>query len=655
MLKKILPITLLSLIPVLLMAYTVVVEGFVYSTSNQGLAGVEVTVFSAADDAFQYKETLVTDDAGHFRLSVEVPDDVEKGTLFFTVAACNTATQTRRVAYSPGNATHSIRVHACKDPNACRVKIQVRSDDTGQIILTAKTGDDREYKFEWSTGETTSEIIANDRVEYCVTVTSGDGCQARDCVDLSHDRNCKTEIHVSRPDPADVGAYILTARTKGHAPFSYFWSTDEATEQIKVTDPGEYCVRVVDALGCESNACIVIGGEDCETKIQVARLTPNIDALGVKLIARTKGRAPFRYVWSTGETTEMIQVFEPGEYCVKVLDVTGCESSDCITIDPREDCKTQIVISPNFDSAIASAIHLTARTYGRPPFKYRWSTGDTTKSIRVTDLKEYCVEVIDANQCVSDACIDLSQLNDTCSVSIHRTASGNLIAQPRGLPPFTFEWSTGATGRVTRIDGAGEYCVTVTNAFGCTARACITVEDGSDKCRVKIHRNATDALGSVKLVAEVKGEGDFEFEWSTGETSKSIIVDASGVYWVIAFNSTCRARDEIKVQIGNGVSVGDAGFELNQQNLSQNSSVAISASPNPTVGDLRVVWESLGSQKTVQIAITSARGELVWLQEMTNENKVNDTLISMSDFTPGLYFVQIRSAENSKVIKVLKQ
>lgn len=653
--KKVLPFALFLLLPCLLLAYPVTIDGIVANGSDKGVAGIEVSVHSAANDPFAYKNTLITDDHGSFTITIEVPDDVEKGTLLFSVVNCSSVNHTKRVVYGPNHPQHTIRLQTCQDhPTTCDVKIQIRENDAGEIILTAKTRPDGEYQYEWSTGETTSEIIALDKIEYCVTVTSGPDCKARACVNLRQDGHCKSEILITRPD-TDPATFVLSVRSKGQAPFTYFWSTEETTEQIKVTEAGEYCVRVVDALGCTSGACVILGGTDCDTKIQVVRVAPNADHYSVKLFARTKGRAPFTYLWNTGATTQMLEVMEPGEYCVEVTDATGCVSDGCVVLDPSRDCKTEIALTPNHDAnSLSTSLKLTARTHGRAPFKYRWSTGDTTKMITVTDIKEYCVEVIDANGCVSDDCLDLSVLADSCSVTIHRTANGNLIAQPRGLPPFKIEWSTGATGRVTRISGPGEYCVTVTGLFGCVAEACVIIDDATDQCKVKIHRKPLDNIGSIELVAQVKGKGDFHFEWSTGETTKSIIVETSGIYWVIASNDHCAARDQIKIELGTGVSVGDAGIVFPQTTNNPSTFAALSASPNPTAGDLRVRWESSIGDEPSQMVITSARGEIMSQQQIFSTKGLNDFLLATSELTPGFYFVQLKTAKRTSIVKFLK-
>ena len=141
--------------------------------------------------------------------------------------------------------------------------------------------------------------------------------------------DCRTKIAPRRAD----GGILLKAHTRGKAPFTYEWSNGAKTQSIKVKEPGKYCVKVEDAEGCVSDACFVVrkpgDGDDVKCR---TRIMPRRTDAGLKLIARTRGKAPFTYHWSTGDTTQSIVVKEPGKYCVKVEDAEGCISKTCFDL-----------------------------------------------------------------------------------------------------------------------------------------------------------------------------------------------------------------------------------------------------------------------------------------------------------------------------------
>ena len=651
MLKRSLPFTLLMFLPCLMMSYPISIKGLVYNNHQEGVAGTSVQVTSLPDDAFQLDTMLMTDQDGAFLLLIEIPDNVLRGTLLFHLDSCS-PNQVRRIVYHPNHLEHKLTLRACKNSDReCAVKIRAEKLDDLSFLLTAEVKGVEPYSYKWSTGETDSAITVTEQGVYHVVVETGDGCQTRDQFNLRPGSDCRTEIQVKR-DSGLVVAYQLTARTKGLEPFTYRWSTGDTTEQILVTEPGEYCVLVTDADGCQSRACIQIRDQTCETKIQIVHTTLTANVPGIQLFARSKGRAPFQYVWNNGDTTQMIRVQEPGQYCVVVTDAAGCISRDCVVIDPSTDCKTTISVN-SLNTSSGPGLHLMARSHGRPPFSYQWSTGDTTKSIRVDELKEYCVEVSDANGCLSRDCVDLSKLTEACAVEIHRTQGGNIIARPRGFSPFTFLWSTGDTTRsIHPLDG-GEYCVTITNAFGCSARACITINDSNPSCRVKIQRKPLNNQGAVELTARVAGNREFNFLWSTGDTTQSIIVKEDGEYCVEVYNLSCKARDCVKVQLGEAASVKSIANAPGQNNNPRHQKVDLQAFPNPVIGLVRLQWQSSESGE-VRIVVSQLGGPPVLLRRMEGGLGTNELELDLSPFAPGFYVIQILGKEFTEQLKVVK-
>lgn len=124
---------------------------------------------------------------------------------------------------------------------------------------------------------------------------------------------------------------------------------------------------------------------------------------------------------------------------------------------------------------------------GTPPFTYNWSTGInhtiTSRSDSLTNipLGFYSVTVSDANGCSLTDTLTVSPIDPPLQLSIGkidvtcvRGSDGILIAVPSGgTPDFTYQWVP--TNQSTALIGnlpAGAYCVTVTDALGCTITGC---------------------------------------------------------------------------------------------------------------------------------------------------------------------------------------
>ncbi len=258
-----------------------------------------------------------------------------------------------------------------------------------------------------------------------------------------------------------------------------------------------------------------------------------------QLIAWTPFSSTASYTWSTGETTEAITPYQSGEYCVTVTFPFGCEAIDCYTFqDTFPNCFAYISANPNQDGTYI----LVAEGTGPAPYQYTWSTGENTSTIFNAGPGTYCVTVTDSTGCSYSTCVFLQDPN-FCEVWIFQDPGGALVAQGYGFPPLTYLWSTNETGEYIYPQSPGLYCVTTTDANGCTASSCIDYAP-FDSCYVYVYAYLADS-NTIALYAA----GDFfwgdsaTFVWSNGQQGQIIYVtDLSQEYCVtMTTSSGCEA------------------------------------------------------------------------------------------------------------------
>ena len=251
----------------------------------------------------------------------------------------------------------------------CGVEIHPEVSASGSVHLIARVKGIPPFQYHWSTGDTTQTIrLDSVKGEICVKIRDRDGCEASDCIDLG-ELDCRVEI-VRRNSG-------LTAVVKGVGPFRYLWNTGETTQTIMPSDSGEYCVTVTNYFGCEAKDCTKWAGPRCGVKIVPQR----VDQPGIiVLIARLQNDhatsvSPVRFHWSTGDSTQKIEIDGPGRYCVKIQTPSGCTAEDCIEAPPEwfYDCGVQIEVTlTDNGEALLKAI-----PRGREPFKFEWTNGTT--------------------------------------------------------------------------------------------------------------------------------------------------------------------------------------------------------------------------------------------------------------------------------------
>ncbi|MFW5850786.1 MAG: FISUMP domain-containing protein [Bacteroidota bacterium] len=140
-------------------------------------------------------------------------------------------------------------------------------------------------------------------------------------------------IHVSEYGKKD-GAIYLTV-TGGKTPYSYLWSTTANVDFQENLYPGIYWVQVTDARDSVITDTFEIT-EPPSAKIVITHTaTLPSDAVsedgGIELIVNG-GIPPYRYEWSTGDTSAQLTNITVGEYIVTVHDSINQSETDTISI-----------------------------------------------------------------------------------------------------------------------------------------------------------------------------------------------------------------------------------------------------------------------------------------------------------------------------------
>lgn len=207
--------------------------------------------------------------------------------------------------------------------------------------------------------------------------------------------------------------------------------------------------------------------------------------------------------------------------------------------------------------SMGAVVVLVAESAGVAPYTYEWNTGQTSQTIPLNGFGTYCVTITDAIGCVDEACF----VNDPpppCGVSIvEDQVFDGLIASSTGTAPYTYAWNTGETTASIFPITNGNYCVTITDATGCTDSDCyVYVVDPVDSCSVTINTIANPGGSSWELSASSDGEPPFNYQWSTGQNSATITTQIPGDYCVtITDASGCIATDCVTITGSNSCEV----------------------------------------------------------------------------------------------------
>ena len=426
-------------------------------------------------------------------------------------------------------------------------------------VEASVTGGAEPYTYEWSNNETTQMITALNAGEYCVTVTDANGCIVEACAEILAGEDVCAEFtlipSIENATCAGLANGSITLESSGGMePYTYEWSNGLSEQSVSDLAAGVYGITVTDANDCViTDEIEITENEALDLEINTTNESSLMSADGTAMAVLSNGTMPLTYEWSNGETTQMITALNAGEYCVTVTDGDGCVAEACAEILAGEDVCADFSITvssedaPCFGSPDGAALIET--TGGTEPYTYEWSNGETEAIILGLAVGVYTVTVTDANDCVLEDEIEIAQSEEllveveTMDESSLMSADGTATAIiSGGTEPYSYNWSNGANTQSLTDLGVGEYCVTVTDNFGCTVEACGEVLGGDDPCvgfEISLTGNDVACFGGSDGVATVITNGGMEpftYEWdhdasSTMNTTYSDL--AVGTYTVI--------------------------------------------------------------------------------------------------------------------------
>ena len=173
----------------------------------------------------------------------------------------------------------------------------------------------------WNTGATTQTITVNTSGTYYVTCTSG-SCVLTDTMNLNF---VPLPIVDLGNDTTLCPLQSLTLNA-GNPGMTYLWNTGAITQTINASGNGTFLVTVSNG-SCSASDSVMV------RTLSSIDLGPDknlCDYLSIDLVAQDLDNA--QYQWSTGDSTRIISVTEPGTYVVNVT-FGQCVLSDTIVVD----------------------------------------------------------------------------------------------------------------------------------------------------------------------------------------------------------------------------------------------------------------------------------------------------------------------------------
>ena len=431
------------------------------------------------------------------------------------------------------------------------------------ITLSAWPVDRDGYTYNWSTGETTREIIIDGQAIITVSIISPDGCESETVFSFVRDGRPPVEIgdaavHCIGDSPPD-----LVADNPGA---SYEWQVDansagnSMTQSIDTSAPGifEYTVAVIDPLtmciGRDTLQVTILNVPDV-TIVSTPTMGCGNDDGQLDISFNTAGNFDYEITGPTSEPLANIDGINavnfmnraPGNYTVTVANtVTGCEFSEIVQVtDPGT---ISLSLTGNCDGEVEL-------TLGNPPagFTVVLQHEDGTNVTTIAD------QTVFSNLNTGTYFIEVTDAPPNCVQTAHITVPADQD------PRFTFDAAQsicGITGDIFVVDISGATYVWNGPSFGPTAGESVTVTQAgtyqvtasqAGRCdlteNIEVSFNANHSViaemtgdpcdGEIMLNAAITGgTGPYSYLWNSGEQTESFSAMISGSYSVTVRDQT---------------------------------------------------------------------------------------------------------------------
>jgi hypothetical protein len=264
------------------------------------------------------------------------------------------------------------------------------------------------------------------------------------------------------------------------------------------------------------------------------------------------------YTWFNGDIGFETEVSHPGQYFVVAKSPAGCTDTVYHTI----------YLSDKLDAAImgprrlcdGDTITLTANKSSEMDFvtyRYYWSSGDTTRAIKVNKAGKYWLEIYRDGGCRG---FDTIEVTNYPKPEVEFTHEGNIILcesspiqisvkNPRS--DYQYTWSDGFTGYTRIAERSGFYRIYATNGFGCLDSAeTEVILISKPNIFIKFDNDLTFCTGDSILIDVKYGDEDWTIIWNDGHKSPKRIIKESGIYKLVVENIYgCKDSAEFEINV----------------------------------------------------------------------------------------------------------
>jgi gliding motility-associated-like protein len=272
------------------------------------------------------------------------------------------------------------------------------------VITTSISLGTTPFKYKWNHGASTQNAINVLAGVYTLTVTDSLGCADTVSTQVIEEPNLVTATY----DTFRLNCYNdFTGRVVFHAsgglsPYLYTIVTNSPDSVRTGLGAGRYDFVVTDNKGCTyQDSFFITQPDSISLKLDsIKLLTCHNRSDGMLQVSAKGGNGGYNFTWSpSGQPRARATQLGDGVHVITVRDANGCMKDTSYTlINPP-----QIVIKSGITDNLCfgeskGAIKLNP-SFGVPPYRFKWSNGDTTRDVQQLKNGIYKLTMVDKVGC----------------------------------------------------------------------------------------------------------------------------------------------------------------------------------------------------------------------------------------------------------------
>ncbi|MFZ4402294.1 MAG: gliding motility-associated C-terminal domain-containing protein, partial [Bacteroidales bacterium] len=445
----------------------------------------------------------------------------------------------------------------------------------------------------WSNGSNANQINVNSSGLYWVKITDSLNCYNIDTINVT----------LLKPDILNNDTSICKWNSVllNHSNVQYpcIWSTNDTTQSISVipTQTTTYFLTASENnISCKDSVKITVINSP---QLTLGNDTAICQGQSITLQASQIFNS---YLWSTGVTTQSINVNATGNYWLKGINASGCNGYDTIIVTVNPIPVIQVLpANPSIckeDTITLTALsNLTATTYS-------WNNGGNTNTIKVSPANTTTYTVIGTRNSCKDTAIVNVIVNPIPVVAILPTnpsickGESITLTASSNLPSTIYTWSNAATTttiNVSPVNTASYFVVGSLNSCKDTAYINLTVKP-LPVLAVSADKNPI-CEGESTILTVGSNMPSTTYVWNNNVTGNTLSVAPtnSAYYYVTGTASNCHDTSGITINVINqqSINLGDDDYLCvgDEKTLNANNLLGVFLWSNGTSGNTMILNE----------------------------------------------------------------